>query len=360
MGRFAVLICWLFWLSIALPGSARAAKVDWLYDVDVAVANQSTQERAIASREALLVVLKRVTGLVDVPMNDAVTNALAAPQLYYVEYRYHEETGPLVSGQQPAAKSLMLSVRFAETAVLRLVTEAGLPLWSSNRPTTVAWIVVAEDGDRSLLGASDPNPLLLALRARAEQRGLPLVVPLLDLDEQLEVTAAVVWGGMFDVIERASQRYAADSILLGRITHATTGSWTADWQIWQQGSDRRFTIDSASAEQAGVALVDRLTDELVTRYAVAAGSRQLLRIRVDGIADLADYGALLAYLGSLEFIDSVGVDQVSRNEVLVSLATRTPWDRLRDLLALDGRLEPTQQLDTSGTLSLTWHGDRSR
>jgi uncharacterized protein len=350
MGRFGVLICWLFWLSIALPGSARAAKVDWLYNVDVAVANQSAQELGVASREALLVVLRRVTGLVDVPLNEAVTSALKSPQRYYVEYRYREETGPLVPGQSAMTKRLLLSVR-------SLITEAGLPLWSSNRPTTVTWIVVAENAERTLLGSSDPNPLLDAMRGRAQERGLPIVVPLMDLDEQLEVTPAVVWGGMFDVLERASGRYTADDILVGRITHAPTGAWSADWQIGQQDSGRRFTIDSATAEQAGAAIVDRLVDDLVARYAVYGGSAQQLQIRVDGISDVGDYGALLAYLGSLEFIDSVGVQEVNRSGVLVSLATRTPWDRLRDLLALDGRLEPNQSLDTGGPLSMTWRGD---
>jgi len=365
MGRLGFLLCPLLCLSIVLPIPARAAKVDWLYDVDVVVADQSAKERAVASRAALLVVLRRVTGLADVPMNEAVTNALESPQQYYVEYRYKEApaAGGALSGTvsgKPPAKALYMSVRFAEPAVQRLVAQAGLPLWSSNRPTTVVWLVMTDNAQRDVLGASDPNPLLLALRTHAEERGLPLVVPLMDLDEQLQVTPAVVWGGMFDVLERASQRYSADAMLVGRISHDPAGTWTAAWEIWRQGSEQRFNIESATPEDAGAAIVNRMTEELVARYAVASADQQQLHIRVDGVASVADYGALLTYLAGLEFIDAVQIEEVSPNVVQLSLGTRTQWDRLRDLLALDGRLVPQTTSTPGSPLSLTWRGDRPR
>jgi hypothetical protein len=373
MGRFAVSIYLLFCLSFVLPSAVRAAKLDWLYDVDVVVADQSAKERAVASREALLIVLKRVTGLADVPTNAAVTNALESPQSYYVEYRYHE--GPAAVAAPPGtvsgtasgtvspkapAKTLYLSVRFAEPAVQRLVAAAGLPLWSSNRPTTVVWLVMTENTNREVLGASDSDPLLLALRTHAQERGLPLVVPLMDLDEQLQVSPAVVWSGTFDVLERASQRYSADAMLIGRVSHDPAGTWTAAWELRRQGSDQRFNIESPTPDAAGSAIVDRLTEELVARYAVASGDQKQLEIRVDGIATVADYGALLAYLAGLEFIDAVRIDEVGPNVVHLSLNTHTQWDRLRDLLALDGRLEPQDTNTTGALLSMTWRGDRTR
>ena len=75
--------------------SARAAAVDWLYDVEVPVTDQSAEVRSAAFRQALLVALKRITGLNDVPTNPVVTSALEAPQRYYVEYRYREGDNPV-------------------------------------------------------------------------------------------------------------------------------------------------------------------------------------------------------------------------------------------------------------------------
>jgi hypothetical protein len=149
-------------------------------------------------------------------------------------------------------------------------------------------------------------------------------------------------------------------MLVGKISHDPAGTWTATWEIWRHGSEQRFNIESATPDQAGAAVVNRLTEELVARYAVASGDQQQLQIRVDGIANVADYGALLSYLAGLEFIDAVRIEEVSPNVVQLSLGTKTQWDRLRDLLALDGRLEP-QDTNTPGSPpSMTWRGDRPR
>lgn len=362
MGRSEIHILALISLCIllALPGHAIAAKVDWLYNVDVAVVDQGAQQRGDAFQQALLVVLQRMTGLAEVPVNETVAAALRAPQEYYVEYAYREERSPPASAADQGSLQLVLAVRFAEAAIQRLVTQAGLPLWSSNRPTTVAWIAVSQNNERSVLGIDDPSPALAAVRARAAARGLPLVIPLMDLDEQLEVSAGIVWGGMVDVLELASERYAADDLLIGRVTQRDDGTWSADWELVQRGDVQHFDIDSPSAEAAGAAIVDRLSDDLVARYAVHSGDEQLLVVRIEGVGDVLDYGALLAYLGGLEFIDAVQVDTVQRNVVVVSLATRTAWERLGDLFALDGRLEPGLPALPGGPLQLTWRGDRPR
>lgn len=357
MARFAVVLCWVFALLMSSPTSARAASVKWLYDIDVPVADQSTQVRSAAFKQALLVALKRLTGLSDVPMNPAVTGALESPQRYYVEYRYREEDNP-VSGAAPATVSV-LSVRFAQNAIQKLIADAGLPLWSSNRPTTLAWVAVADGGTRTVVGSNDRTPIAAALRARARERGLPLVLPTQDADEQLEVSAAVVWGGYSQVIEQASERYTPDRVLVGHVTHGA--SWAADWQLSEHTNLEHFNFDSSTPEAAAAAIVDRLVDQLVAKYAVAGGTQQTLQIDVEGIDDVAQYGALMKYLGGLEVIDSVQVDEVRAHVVSLSLATRTAWDRLRDLLALDGRLQPSEQIDVSATRRvLTWRGDRQK
>jgi len=353
MARFAVLLCWVFALSMSLAASARAAPVNWLYDVEVPVTDQTAEVRGAAFKQALLVALKRMSGLGEVPMNPAIAAALESPQRFYVEYRYREEDNP-VSGATPP-KLLLLSVRFAENAIQKLINDSGLPLWSSNRPTTLAWVVVAENGARTVLGANDRTVLSNALRSRARERGLPLVLPALDADEKLEVSEAVVWAGMSPALEQASERYTPDQILVGRVTHGAT--WAGDWQLVEHANAAHFTFDSPSVEAAAAAIVDRLVEQLVARYAVSSGAQQRLQIQVEGIGDVGQYGALMKYLAGLEFIDSVQVQQVRTNVVLLSLATRTPWDRLRDLLALDGRLAPSEQVE-AGTERrvLLWRG----
>ena len=358
MGRFARVCRWMFWALTALSFHANAASIDWLYDVDVPVADQSGDARVGGFKQALAVVLKRVSGLAEIPSNAAVNAALESPQRFFVEYRYRTVDNP-VPGATPT-KVLLLSVRFAESAIQKLIAEAGLPQWSSKRPTTIAWIVVVDGSARSVLGSSDPDPLLIAMRARARERGLPVVWPVMDLEEQGQVPASAVSSANAAVLEAASQRYSADQTLIGRVTHANN-TWSAEWQVWQHGNQQRFVVESPTADAAGTAVVDRIVELLVARYVVASGNQERIQLRVDGIANVGDYGALLKYLGGLDFIGAVRVEEIRPDVVLLSVATRTPWDRLRDLLALDGRLEPAEQVDPAADRRmLTWRGARNR
>jgi len=359
MGRFARVCRWIFGALTALSIQANAAPADWLYDVDVVVADQSNDARAAGIKQALTVVLKRVTGLADVPSSAAVGAALESPQRFFVEYRYRTADNP-VPGTTPP-KVLLLSVRFAESPIQKLITEAGLPQWSSNRPTTLAWIVVAQGNDRKVLGAADPDPLLVSMRTRARERGLPLVWPLMDLEDQGQVSPTAVWATNATVIETASRRYGADQLVIGRVTRGANGAWSAEWQVWQHGNQQRFVIESPTPEAAGAAVVDRLVELLAARYVVASGNQERVQLRVDGISNVGDYGALLKYLGGLDFVSAVRVEEVRADVVLLSVATRTPWDRLRDLLALDGRLEPSEQIDAvADRRVLTWRGAHNR
>ncbi|HET6473865.1 MAG TPA: DUF2066 domain-containing protein [Pseudomonadales bacterium] len=361
MGRFARVFRCIFWALTALSINANATPVDWLYDVDVPVTDQSSDARAAGFRQALTIVLKRVSGLNEIPPNAAVSAALESPQRYFVEYRYRSVDNPVPGASPP--KVLQLSVHFVDSAIQKLITEASLPQWSANRPTTLAWIVVVNGSERSVLGAGDASPLLASMREHARERGLPLLFPTMDLEEQSAVTAATVTSSNETVLETASQHYGADQMLVGRATLGANDAWTADWQVWQHGNQQRFVIESPTSEAAGAAVVDRMIELLVARYVVASGNQERIRLRVDGVANVGDYGALLKYLGGLDFIGGLQVEEVRANVVDLSITTRTPWDRLRDLLALDGRLVPAEQIAGGpGTdrRVLTWHGERAR
>ena len=359
MGRFAVVFCWVFTLLLmSMP--ARADIGDWLYDVDVAVADQSAGARSAAFEQALLVVLDRVSGLEEVPRSGAVAAALASPQRYYVEFRYREVDNP-VSGALPA-KVLTLSVRFGQSAIQKLIADAGLPLWSSNRPVTLAWVAVNDASGRALLGTNDRSALTNAILARARARGLPLVLPTLDDDERLEVTPDVVARGMSPALEEASQRYTPDQILVGSLNHAADDSWVGDWQLVEHADQQHFHFVSPNTAAAAAAIVDAVVDRLVARYAVTGATQQRLQLQIDGIADVSQYGALMQYLDGLDYVDAVQVEVVRPGAVLLSLTTHASWDRLHDLFALDGRLAPAEDGAAVPTERrvLKWLGDSPR
>jgi hypothetical protein len=223
----------------------------------------------------------------------------------------------------------------------------------------MVWAAIdGDDGRVQILSADSTHPLALALKARAELRGLPLVLPAMDLDDELAVPVDAVVGGVTLVLREAAMRYRADGMLILRLRGPAPGPWRLDGRIVLPDDDQAFRVEVATPEQLAAAAVDPAVRMLVARYAVQAGEQGFLAFRIDGVSNLDDYAAVVRYLQGLEFIDRVAVDRVDHHALHVSLVTRTPWAQLKDLLDLDGRLVATEapEFAVGNETLLLWRG----
>jgi hypothetical protein len=340
-------LCWAGALWLLLPAlPARAAEVPaWFYEVSVPVASQLPADRKRASSDALLVMLSRVTGLAHPPRTEPVTDALASPERYYNEFSYTtDEDG-----------ELELVVQFDPAAVLALQKQAALPIWRSARNRVVAWVVIEQNGERALVGADTPDELAPVLIERARARGVDLTVPLLDLEDRLEVTPAVVWGRLSQVLETASERYGADVLLVGRVSLDPTGEWSGEWEFWIGTEVITQDLQDEDLPTQVANTVDLLADELASRSAVLGRESSRLRLSVSGVRNAADYGELLEYLESQEFIDSVHLTELTGSTLEIEVATRAGPDQLLSLFEADQRLFSDRLApNNSADLRLVW------
>lgn len=334
-------------ISSAWCGDLRAAgALPWLYEVAVPVASQSRQERRTASSAALLTVLTRLTGLAHVPHTPEVVAALRSPESYYNEFRF-------VAGDSD--EMLELVFQFDSVPLLELIKAAALPIWRSSRRQVIAWVVVEDGGTRSLLGATGESIIVEAMNNQAKKRGIPLLLPLLDLQDQLQVTPAAVWGRLSQVLEPASQRYGAEVVLVGRAEIADSGQWLSDWEFWIDGRAVAWRGTEGDLLDQAVAVVDVLADELAARSAVLGRETRKLRISIGGIRTPADYGDLLRYLESLEFVDAVAVAQLRGTRLSLLVSTRAAPEQLLGLLEADRQLFNDQlAIAEQADLRLVW------
>jgi hypothetical protein len=334
-------------LLSGLPfGSLDAVEVPWLYNVDVPVADQSTQARLDGASRALAELLTRLTGLVSVPRNEAVSRALAAPDLYYNQFSFERAAD---------GEGLELHLQFTPATVLGLIRDANLPIWRANRPAVVAWVVLDDGSERRILGADSDQPVIAALRRRAQERGVPLRLPLLDLTDQLAVEPAAVWGRLSQTLLPASERYAADIVLAGRVQMLPGDRWSASWEFWVDGDIRQVDQDAPEPEPLGRAAADAVADELSGRYAVLDRGVRRLDLMVSAVNGAAEYAALLRYFVALEFVEEVLVSSVKGDRLGVSLLTAATPDQLLELFRLDQRLFPDRLNDAPGPpIELVW------
>lgn len=318
---------------IAYSLTARGLLVEDLYQAQVLVVDQSEAALQDGVASGLQQVLIRVSGNVDVARHGSVIMAMRNPDRFYDEHHYTTTDRQLiVDGELNDAK--LLTIRFEPNAVSRLLREAGFPVWGSERPGIMVWIAEAEDsGQRRMLEESDAGEVAKAFEIRSRERGLPLLWPLMDLEDTGQVSTAQIWGQFLGTVETASIRYRPDCILSGRVQRQG-GRWVGRWSFQLDARWQNFDTVGFNPDEMVVALMDRITNQLAQRYAIDASRGDIL-LTVEAVDSLEAYAAVGRYLNGLTPILDVVVDTVEGDEVTYQISMEGQPDQLKKLIDLD-------------------------
>jgi uncharacterized protein len=318
IAEFGVLL-----LAVLLfAGPAGATRVPGLYGADVDATGASGSGLDAAFDAALGQVLVKLTGLPDgadpAKRKRLFPNPAALVQKYTV---------------QPGNR---LRVEFDPTAMRRALDSAGLPLWDIDRPLVIVWLAIDGGEDARFIlpdgAAADPQlagdtlvEFQQALQGVARERGLPLVLPLLDANDITRVTFADVRDEVREPILAASERYGAEAVLIGRSGSLDINAETVRWTLLagEEEASWEGTVASGPAEAAAV-----LSRQLAT-YADAGGAR---RVIVTGIDSFPQYGSLLQYFRSLPIVERASISRVDGQSVEFELEVRGDTERLRRTL----------------------------
>ena len=333
----------------------RADVIDWLYDVEVPVATQSSSDTRAAAARALATVLTRVTGLKVIPRNPMVTTALRNPGRFYARYRFVRKAG---GAKDAMDQQTVLEVGFDPRTIQDLVRSAALPIWSANRPSVLAWIVLEEDVP-SLAASDDTTPWVRTIKARSRDRGLLVQLPLMDLVDRERISGSTVSGGFSEQILGASERYGAQYVLTARIWMDGGGLWRGVGGLMFEGRQTNFAHEGETRDQVCEKVLDAVADELVQRFVVFGLHTEGISIWVSGITSVSEYGSLLRYLQSLEFIDRVDVAEVSIDRIRIVVHTRSTLRGLSELLYSDGVITRDASKNSDfGLNQYVWRGEQ--
>jgi hypothetical protein len=313
-------ILWLAALLIA--GPAAATRVPSLFGADVDATGASGSGLDSAFDNALAQVLVKLTGMSEAGAPAARKRFFPNPAALVQKYTV-----------QPGNR---LRVEFDPVAMRRALDKAGLPLWDADRPLVAIWLAIDDgedarfilsDGsaDTGDLSAASLEALQQALLTVASERGLPVVLPLLDAEDISRVTFADVWGEVREPIVAASARYGAEAVLIGRASSLDINSQSVRWTLLA-GDEEAIWQGTVAAGPAEAAVV--MSRQLAT-YADAGGAQ---RVIVTGVSNLAQYGSLLQYFRSLPIVEQAAIARVDGQAVEFDLAVRGDAERLRRTL----------------------------
>ena len=333
-------VCW-FAITASVPGM----ELQGLYAAQVAVANQDQNERQRGFQLALEQVLVKVSGERALVKRPSIAQALAQPERYVAQFRYRTEIAPAAALGAPPERTLVLWTEFDGPAIDTLLREAGLPVWSRVRPSVLLWFAVERANGPVVLGADNAGDLakvLKVLRETATQRGLPLILPLLDLEDQSRLSESDLWGGFEEDILKASERYQSEAVLVGKAYRLLTGLWETHWKLLLGGASRGWSLRGEALEPLLEQGIHQAADVLAERFAAAGGPTELntIELMVGGIHSLDDYASTLAYLQALDPVQAVRVSRVEGDRVWFVVDARGGRAAVREVIALGRKLVP--------------------
>ena len=350
-------------LLLGVAQKLEAVTLENLYQAEVLTDSQSDAQRRIDASEGLSQVLKRVSGRSDILQNPTIVAALKTPEQYYSEFSYARidaakdelaaESEVVPDPQSTAPPRLVMRIRFASRLIAKVLRAADLPVWGSNRPSVLSWMAIDDESGRQVLGEANRSVFSKTLNQAAQARGVPLLLPLWDLEDNRGVSSSEIWGRFLGRIEAASQRYSPDKILVFRAESEFSGQWRGDWSLGEGGQWRSGTVYGESQAQLATALVMVLASVLSEQYAVTS-TRSEVRLTVEGITEIQDYAEVSRYLEGLTQVMSVQPVRVLTDMIEFKLRSEGEVQQIIDVIALDRKLSLLRLDESSSTLWYRW------
>ena len=303
--------CLLFFCFV-LPLNISAIEVENLYSAKVAVASQSNDDRNQALKSALSAILMKVGGKkIDHPLiNQAVKNY----NKYVTQYQYIRDHN-----------DVLLNVSFDEDKINQLFKDSDLAIWGRLRPQVMLWLVEEEGFERKIVSSTSNSLLPAVIDNFSQLRGLPVVMPIMDLTDVTALTLTDLWGRFSQPVAQASARYSAEAVVVIRLSNSSlvptqedtqdcplcqNHSLIVDWSLMTDAQSEQAQVFSKpyagdNAEELLTAALSDITDIIYQQYALSTTNNNEFEIDVANIATLADLIAVSEFLADLSAVQSV-------------------------------------------------------
>lgn len=339
-------------LVFALAGNSRALAlpVEGLYGQEIVVQNQSEAERERAYRDAFAQVIVKVTGERRWLEHPQIRQAIPRASTYVAEVSYRTV---MLEG--------LIDVRFDQSLVDDLLNRADIPVWDRNRASVLLWVTVqGVDGRRTMLGSSTEHALLTQARDFASERGVPVLIPLLDLTDRRMVTVDQGWALDTAALRNVGERYGADSVLAGRLLITPANEVVGLWQFVFRDQVHVFDHVDNSVDTYMDLPLDTVTTRLAEHFGLVLSEFEQedeVVLRIEGVTSLASHTALMRYLESLSVVRDVNVSALRADTIELTLQLAGTRHHLTEFISLGRDLQPVNfdvGAVTPGLLHYRW------
>ena len=297
----ARLINAFFFGLLLFTDSCFSGSVPGLFEAEVIVKSQSTEDRNNAIQEALAIVLGKIMAGENILENTAVKIALTNAAHYTTQYQYS-----LIPSEADGSSNRIMRVQFDQNAVFEIMRSSNLGLWSEERDDVLVWLVINESGKKQIFNEELMPDIAHAVSKAAKQKGLPIIFPLMDLAERQKISVNDILSAYSDRLNEVSERYGTSSMLIGRVDKKKK-CWTSEWAFYFNNGVKQWANPCTNLNQAMLSGMQGAYDKLSKYYAVKSEILELgtVILKVSGIKGMTDMSKVTNYLNLLPMVESV-------------------------------------------------------
>ena len=328
----------------------HAVTVEDLYTVELPVADQTTSLRMESFSEAFKQVIVKVSGSDDALASPAFSRPIKKSARYVKQFRYLNRSLP--DDEEFDGAGLFLRIDFDQQLIEGLLREQNFPVWGRERPSTL--LVISYDVNENIKLVSDDATadLVEALDLAASIHAVPVLFPLMDLEDIALVSIGDIASRQYENIDTMARRYTPNALLVGRIVGRSGQGWNGDWEVRFDEQIFKWTFKASSKQAVIDQVIRHLAKILAIEYALEDHRRveQSLLLSVSELEGIDKLIKVQRYLESLNVVDSVRVAMISEDVVTYRLKLRNDPEDLQRLIEFGEVLEQEDfpQLSTQG------------
>lgn len=326
-------------LLLCLAAPVLQANIQQLYEAAVPVQDQSPAARGPALKEVLRSVVIKVTGQ-DVVPESFFRQALRIEDLVR---QFGYETREVPGSRRP---QLHLWAKLDEVGVKQLIRRAGMPIWPEERPATLIWLALDDGKAQQVLAEGSDHKAIKTLAELADRRGLPIVLPLMDLQESSLIDFDVVSTMQLEPLQSPSENYGSHYVLLGHVQMLEMGLWRGRWKLLGENEPVTTTPAGPLADVLAAG-INPLASRIARQFSSVSyvDSEQYIDLTIDDINGAADYAKSLKYLQSLSLVSQVDLIGVENQMVNFRLHTKADIASILQVIGLGRVLYARDTID---------------
>ncbi|WP_100143728.1 DUF2066 domain-containing protein [Shewanella carassii] len=314
---------------------AQAVEVKRLDEATVAVESRTSAEKSKGLKKALEDVVLKNSGSRSALENPEIQAKLANVDTLVSQFGYLD-----------TEEGLKLKASFDHGKIINMLREAGLPVWGKQRPLTLVWLSTDINNEKVILSDDSSAAERKAFANASMERGVPLMFPLMDLDDLMRVNVNDVRGLFADTVAGASGRYQADFFAMGSLEQ-NGSEFNYQLQLYPK-TDVSQSLgqpllsrrgQAASKDDAVAEMILSLSDYFVSRYAIAdSGDVLQSKVRFTGINQMKQLVEIEAFLNQLSAVRGASLSTLQGDSATFSVQLFGSVEDLKNLLRLEPRL----------------------